>query len=84
VSFELSGGLKAVNTFLRRIKVFALAESLGGVVSLAEHPASMSHASMPEDYRKKVGITDQLVRLSVGLENVDDLTEDLGQALKRL
>ncbi len=84
VSFELSGGLKAVNTFLRRIKIFALAESLGGVVSLAEHPASMSHASMPEDYRKKVGITDQLVRLSVGLENVDDLTEDLGQALKRL
>ena len=84
VSFELSGGLKAVNTFLRRIKIFALAESLGGVVSLAEHPASMSHASMPEDYRQKVGITDQLVRLSVGLENVDDLTEDLGQALKRL
>ncbi len=84
VSFELSGGLKAVKTFLRRIKVFSLAESLGGVVSLAEHPASMSHASMPEDYRKKVGITDQLVRLSVGLENIDDLTEDLGQALRRL
>ena len=84
VSFELRGGLKAVNTFLRRIKVFSLAESLGGVVSLAEHPASMSHASMPEDYRKKVGITDQLVRLSVGLENIDDLTEDLGQALRRL
>ncbi len=82
VSFELKEGVEAVNSFLRRIKVFSLAESLGGVASLAEHPATMSHASMPKDYREKVGITDELIRLSVGLENIDDLIEDLGQALE--
>jgi len=83
VSFEIKGGVQAANGFLKRIKVFSLAESLGGVASLAEHPATMSHASMPEDYREKVGITDELIRLSVGLEDIDDLIEDLGQALKR-
>ena len=82
VSFESSEGIEAVNSFLKRIKVFSLAESLGGVASLAEYPATMSHASMPEDYRKKVGITDELIRLSVGLENIDDLIEDLSQALE--
>jgi len=84
VSFELRGGIESVNTFLRKVKVFSLAESLGGITSLAEHPATMSHASMPKDHREKVGITDALVRLSVGLENVDDLTEDLAQALDSL
>jgi cystathionine gamma-lyase/cystathionine beta-lyase len=84
VSCELTGGIKGVNTFLRRLKVFSLAESLGGITSLAEHPATMSHASMPKDYRERVGITNGLIRLSVGLENVDDLTEDLEQALNRL
>lgn len=83
VSFELNGGTEAVTNFLRRIKIFSLAESLGGVVSLAEHPATMSHASMPKEHREKVGITEELIRLSVGLENIDDLIEDLGQALKR-
>ena len=82
VSFELSGGIKAVGNFLGGIKVFTLAESLGGVSSLAEHPATMSHASMPKEYREKVGITNEIIRLSVGLENIDDLIEDLGQALK--
>ena len=82
VSFELKAGIEAVNSFLRKIKVFSLAESLGGVTSLAEHAATMSHASMPEDHRKRVGITDELIRLSVGLENIDDLIEDLGQALE--
>ena len=82
VSFELKGGLEAVKSFLKRIKVFALAESLGGVASLAEHPATMSHASMPPEHRLKVGITDELIRLSVGLENADDLLEDLKKALK--
>ncbi|MEE8193938.1 MAG: PLP-dependent aspartate aminotransferase family protein [Dehalococcoidales bacterium] len=82
VSFELKGGTQAVNSFLRKVRVFALAESLGGVASLAEYPATMSHASMPEDYRQKVGITEELVRLSVGLENIDDLIDDLSQALK--
>ena len=83
VSFEVKGGTERVDTFLKRIKVFSLAESLGGVASLAEHPATMSHASMPKDYRQEVGITDELIRLSIGLENIDDLIEDLGQALKR-
>ncbi len=82
VSFELKGGVSATNRFLKRIKIFSLAESLGGVVSLAEHPATMSHASMPKEHREKAGITDELVRLSVGLENVDDLIDDLDQALK--
>ena len=82
VSFELKGGVGAATSFLKRIRIFSLAESLGGVASLAEHPATMSHASMPEDYRKKVGITDELIRLSVGLENIDDLIEDLRQALE--
>ena len=81
VSFELNGGAEAVTKFLKRIKIFALAESLGGVASLAEHPATMSHASMPKDYREGVGITDELIRLSVGLENIDDLIDDLRQAL---
>lgn len=82
VSFELRGGVEAVNSFLRRIKIFSLAESLGGVASLAEHPATMSHASMPREYREKIGITDELIRLSVGLENVEDLIDDLRQALE--
>ena len=83
VSVELRGGVEAVNRFLRRIKVFALAESLGGVASLAEHPATMSHASMPQEHREKVGITDGIIRLSIGLENLDDLIDDLRQALER-
>jgi cystathionine gamma-lyase/cystathionine beta-lyase len=81
VSFELKGGIKAVNSFLKKMQIFALAESLGGAASLAEHPATMSHASMPPDYRKRIGITDDLVRLSVGLENIEDIIEDLEQAL---
>lgn len=81
VSFEIVGGTKAVKSFLRNLRVFSLAESLGGVDSLAEHPATMSHASMPVGFRKKVGITGDLIRLSIGLENIDDLKEDLEQAL---
>jgi cystathionine gamma-lyase/cystathionine beta-lyase len=83
VSFEIKGGARAVNSFLRNIEVFSLAESLGGIDSLAEHPATMSHASMPESFRRKVGITNDLIRLSIGLEHVDDLIEDLEQVLKR-
>ena len=82
VSFELKEGAKAVNSFLKKIKVFSLAESLGGVASLAEHPATMSHASMPQDAREKAGITEELIRLSVGLENIDDLIWDLEQAIE--
>jgi cystathionine gamma-lyase/cystathionine beta-lyase len=81
VSFEPEGGIDGVNNFLRKLRLFSLAGSLGDVASLAEHPATMSHDPMPGDYRRKVGISDELVRLSVGLENVDDLIEDLDQAL---
>lgn len=83
VSFEMNGGVEAVNSFLRSVKVFTLAESLGGMTSLAGHPATQSHASMSREQREKVGIKDELVRLSVGLENIDDLLEDLAQALNK-
>ena len=82
VSFEAKGGVKAVHRFLRRAKIFAMAESLGGAASLAEQPATMSHASMPKAFREKSGIYDELIRLSVGLEDIDDLIADLEQALK--
>jgi cystathionine gamma-lyase len=82
VSFTIDGGLDAANSFLRALEIFSLAESLGGVDSLAEHPGSMSHASMPKEFQEKVGITEDLIRLSVGLENVDDLIEDLDDALR--
>jgi cystathionine beta-lyase/cystathionine gamma-synthase len=69
--------------FLKSLEYFALAESLGGVESLAEHPAIMTHASIPAEIRQASGITDGLVRLSVGLEHVDDLWNDLRRALGR-
>jgi cystathionine beta-lyase/cystathionine gamma-synthase len=82
VSFTFKSGLKQDSiSFLEKLKVFTLAESLGGVESLANHPALMTHASIPEDKRKEIGITDDLVRLSVGIEDVEDLIEDLKQAL---
>lgn len=81
VSFEINGGQAAVNHCLRSTRIFGLAESLGGAASLIEHPGTMSHASMAPEHRTKVGITDDLIRLSIGLENVDDLIEDLEQAL---
>jgi cystathionine beta-lyase len=65
------------------MKVFTLAESLGGVESLSGHPASMTHASIPKEEREKVGVTDNLVRLSVGIEHIEDLLADLAQALDR-
>jgi cystathionine beta-lyase/cystathionine gamma-synthase len=82
VSFEIRGGTKRASTFLRNLKIFSLAESLGGVASLAEHPATMSHGSMPENYRKEIGINNGIIRLSIGLENVEDLIMDLDQAFK--
>jgi cystathionine beta-lyase/cystathionine gamma-synthase len=83
VSFKIKGSMLSARTFLENLKVFSLAESLGGASSLAEHPSSMSHASMPRVFREKVGITDNLIRLSVGLENSDDLVEDLDHAFAR-
>lgn len=81
ITFFIKGGLEAARRFLISVKVFALAESLGGVESLIEHPAIMTHASVPKEIREKTGITDDLIRISVGLENVEDLIEDLGSAL---
>jgi len=81
ITVVLKGGLKTATTFLERTKIFALAESLGGVESLIEHPAIMTHASVPAEVRKELGIEDGLVRLSVGIESVEDLLEDLNQAL---
>jgi cystathionine gamma-lyase len=68
--------------FLERCEIFALAESLGGVESLIEHPAIMTHSSLPAEERARLGISDGLVRISVGIEDVDDLIADLDQALK--
>ncbi|RZJ72420.1 cystathionine gamma-synthase [Flavobacterium sp.] len=82
VSFTFESGAKAdAISFLEKLKVFTLAESLGGVESLANHPALMTHASIPEEKRKQIGITDDLVRLSVGVEDIADLLTDLEQAL---
>jgi cystathionine gamma-lyase len=82
VTAVLKGGLPASRRFLERCKLFTLAESLGGVESLIEHPAIMTHASLPEDVRAGLGIDDGLVRLSVGIENVDDLLAELKHALE--
>ncbi|MFO0675652.1 MAG: cystathionine gamma-synthase [Polyangiaceae bacterium] len=77
ISFELKGGLPASTAFLKALRIFACAESLGGVESLAEHPAIMTHASVPAEARRALGIGDGLIRLSVGIEAVDDLVGDL-------
>ncbi|WP_329806887.1 cystathionine gamma-synthase [Flavobacterium facile] len=83
VSFTFKSGAKAdAIKMLEKVKVFTLAESLGGVESLANHPALMTHASIPEEKRKEIGITDDLVRLSVGVEDISDLLADLEQAFQ--
>jgi cystathionine beta-lyase len=83
VTFTFKSGKKEdAIKFLENLKVFTLAESLGGVESLANHPALMTHASIPEDKRKEVGISEDLVRLSVGIEDIEDLLADLAQAFK--
>jgi cystathionine gamma-lyase len=81
VTFFIKGGLDESRAFLEKCRLFALAESLGGVESLVDHPAIMTHASVPKEKRAALGISDQLIRLSVGIENVDDLVADLDQAL---
>jgi cystathionine gamma-lyase len=77
------GALERARTFLKSLELFACAESLGGVESLIEHPAIMTHASVPAETRAKLGIGDGLIRLSVGIEHADDLIADLDRALKR-
>jgi len=81
VTAIIKGGLEKAKSFLERCELFALAESLGGVESLIEHPAIMTHASIPQEIRESLGISDGLIRLSVGIENADDLIEDLERAL---
>lgn len=82
ITMFIKGGLDEARRMLERVRIFALAESLGGVESLIEHPAIMTHASLPADKRAELGISDTLIRLSVGIEDVDDLIADLEQALK--
>ncbi len=83
ITFFIKGGLKSAQSFLESVRVFALAESLGGVESLIEHPAIMTHASVPPEQRKALGIEDSLIRISVGVESVADLIKDLESALSK-
>jgi cystathionine gamma-synthase len=83
LSFELNGGELAVRSFLEGLECFSLAESLGGVESLVAHPATMTHAAMDSAARERAGITDSLLRLSVGIETADDLLADLTAGLGR-
>ena len=81
ISFVVKGGLEAASRLLSTCRIFTLAESLGGVESLIEHPAIMTHASLPAATRQALGIDDGLIRISVGIEHVDDLLADLERAL---
>ncbi len=81
LSFEIAGAAEAARQFCEAVEVFTLAESLGGVESLVAHPATMTHASMDPEARRAAGITDGLLRLSIGLEGEADLQDDLSRAL---
>ncbi|MFP5518452.1 MAG: cystathionine gamma-synthase [Bdellovibrionia bacterium] len=83
ITFHIKGGLESARKFLENVQVFSLAESLGGVESLIEHPAIMTHASVPAENRKALGIDDSLIRLSVGVEDLDDLLNDLKSAFEK-
>jgi cystathionine gamma-lyase len=84
LSFQLSGSFNQIKKFLKTLRVFTVAESLGGVESLIEHPASMTHASVPKERRLKLGISDNLIRVSVGIEDVEDLVQDLVRGFKAI
>lgn len=83
MTFDIKGGLESARRFLKAVKIFACAESLGGVESLIEHPAIMTHASVPKETREVLGISDGLIRVSVGIEDAQDLIDDLKQALEQ-
>ena len=83
VTLELEGGHDAVREFVADLECFSLAESLGGVESLVAHPATMTHAAMDREARERAGLTDGLIRLSIGIEALEDLREDLARALAR-
>jgi cystathionine beta-lyase/cystathionine gamma-synthase len=78
------GSFERARTVLNSVRLMALAESLGGVETLISHPVTMTHAAVPEERRLKLGITDDMIRVSVGVEHLDDLREDLAQALDRV
>jgi cystathionine gamma-lyase len=84
LSFQLKGSFNQIKKFLKTLRVFTVAESLGGVESLIEHPASMTHASVPKERRLKLGISDNLIRVSVGIEDVEDLVQDLDKGFKAI
>jgi cystathionine gamma-lyase len=84
LSFQLKGSFIQIKKFLKTLRVFTVAESLGGVESLIEHPASMTHASVPKERRLKLGISDNLIRVSVGIEDVEDLVQDLEKGFKAI
>lgn len=84
ITFWVKGGLEESKRFLENLKIINLAESLGGVESLVEHPAIMTHASVPAEQRQKLGIHDNLIRLSVGIEEVEDLIDDISRALGKI
>ena len=84
LSFQLKGSFNQIKKFLKALRVFTVAESLGGVESLIEHPASMTHASVPKERRLKLGISDNLIRASVGIEDVEDLIQDLNKGFKAI
>jgi cystathionine gamma-lyase len=83
ITFFLKGGINESRKFLETVHLFALAESLGGVESLVDHPAIMTHASIPKQVREELGIFDNLIRLSVGIEDANDLIKDLENALAK-
>lgn len=83
ISFYIKGGINNADKFLKALKHFTLAESLGGVESLAENPALMTHGSVPPEVRKELGIEDNFIRLSVGIESEKDLVDDIKQALAK-
>jgi cystathionine gamma-lyase len=83
ISFYINGDINTAERFLRALKLFTLAESLGGVESLIENPALMTHFSVPAEQRKLLGIDDNFIRISVGIEDVKDLLNDLKQALEQ-
>ncbi len=76
------GDVETAKRILKNVKIFMLGESLGGVESLISHPASMTHAAVPKEKREAMGLTDSLIRFSVGIEDIEDLIEDLEQAIK--
>jgi cystathionine gamma-lyase len=81
VTFFVKGGMEESRRFLERLRIFTIAESLGGVESLVDHPGLMTHASIPPEKRQALGIDDALIRLSVGIEDTEDLIADLDEAL---